>query len=57
MTCSDRQSGGVIIFSTVSGHIESIAVLSKVMESEDKKIAGGTSEESVLKNRDFQCVY
>lgn len=38
-------------------HIESIAVLSKVMESEDKKIAGGTSEESVLKNRDFQCVY
>ena len=47
----------MIIFSTVSGHIESIAVLSKVMESEDKKIAGGTSEESVLKNRDFQCVY
>lgn len=38
-------------------HIESIAVLSKVMESEDKKIAGGTSEESVLKKRDFQCVY
>ena len=38
-------------------HIESIAVLSKVMEFEDKKIAGGTSEESVLKNRDFQCVY
>ena len=28
MTCSRKQSGSVIIFSTVSGHIETVCLLS-----------------------------
>lgn len=28
--CSYRQSGGVIIFSTVSGHVETVCLMSRV---------------------------
>ena len=55
--CSYRQSGGVIRFSTVSGHIESIAVLSKVREPEVKKVNSRKGEKSVFKRQDFQYVY
>ena len=49
MTCSRKQSGSVIMFSTVSGHVETVVLLGKITDGPKDYVKIGLDVEDYYK--------
>ena len=54
MTCSRKQSGSVIMFSTVSGHVETVVLLGKITDGPKDYVKIGLDVEDYYKIKDVQ---